>query len=496
MYFLGIDLGSSFIKASLLKADDQLRMGVSSVPDKEMSMKALQSGWAEQSADGWWDNIKTVIKKLISETGIDGKEIAGIGISYQMHGLVLIDKAGNALRDAIIWCDSRAVNIGDNAFEKIGKEYCLRHLLNSPGNFTASKLSWVINNEPKIAEKIHHFLLPGDFINYKLSGEINTSVTSLSEGMFWDYQSNSLSGTLLDHYQIATQWAPKIVDTFSIQGELKNEVASELGMKAGTPICYRAGDQPNNAFSLNVNAPGEIATTAGTSGVVYGIQDSLATDPLSRINAFAHVNHTHRDPRIGILLCVNGTGIANSWIKRMTGTGGEINYNQLNEMASSVLDTNGIKFYPFGNGAERMLNNRLLNSALVGIDFNRHSPAHLIRAVQEGIVFALHYGTEIMKENGLVPKKIKAGKANMFLSPLFRQMFSTLVQAPLEFYDTDGATGAARGAGIGKGYYTMASAFTSLKKLEEVTPDTNLYHSLNQNYQSWKSFLNSLLSFT
>ncbi|HNR05875.1 MAG TPA: FGGY family carbohydrate kinase [Saprospiraceae bacterium] len=492
MYILGIDLGSSFIKASLIELSSQRALATASVPDQEMPMRSLHPGWAEQEPEVWWDHIKALVRKILVQTGIPGRDISAIGISYQMHGLVLIDHKGQVLRPSIIWCDSRSVPIGDAAFKDLGTSYCLGHLLNSPGNFTASKLRWVIENEPSLAEQVHAFLLPGDFINFKLTGEINTTVPALSEGMFWDFAQDSLALPLFRHYRIPESWCPSLVPTFAIQGRLSSQAASETGLHPGTPVCYRAGDQPNNAFSLNVLRPGEIAATAGTSGVVYGVQQKLATDEQSRINAFAHVNHTATDPRIGILLCVNGTGIANSWLKK--NLGGTMTYDKLNQQAAQVpAGSDHLLFYPFGNGAERMLGNRMVQSHLMNLDFNRHGIGHLARAIQEGIVYALRYGVDIMTANGMTPRAIKAGKANLFLSPVFRQMFSSLLQVPLEFYDTDGATGAARGAGIGLGVYTPSTAFETLHRIEELSPDPALGSVLNELYHTWKNQLEKTL---
>ena len=494
MYFLGIDLGSSFIKASLIDAGSQHCIAQASVPDQEMGMIAHHPGWAEQDPDQWWSNIKLLTKLIIAKSGINGQDIAGIGISYQMHGLVIIDHAGHVLRPSIIWCDSRAVHIGDEAFQSLGSEYCLSHLLNSPGNFTASKLRWVIENEPSIAHKIHAFLLPGDFINYRFTGEINTTASSLSEGMFWDFKNNTVANKLLDYYKIDHEWTPRVLPTFSIHGGVTKNIALELGLKEGTPICYRAGDQPNNAFSLNVNQAGEIAATAGTSGVVYAVQDSLQTDLHSRVNAFAHVNHTSNNTRIGTLLCINGTGIANSWLKKLLSQSGNVSYELMNQLAAvAPLGSQGLSFFPFGNGSERMLNNKILGSQLNGLNFNIHTSSHVARAIQEGIVFAFKYGTDILSENGFKAKTIKAGKANMFLSPVFRQLFSSLINVPLEFFDTDGATGAARGAGIGQGYYTLENAFTSLQKLEVIEPEPSIQSILDENYYQWKSKLESII---
>lgn len=494
MYFLGLDLGSSFIKASLLDSETQMCVAQASVPDHEMGMMAIKPGWAEQNPDQWWEYIKILIRQVILKSNIDGQDIAAIGISYQMHGLVLIDHAGNVLRPSIIWCDSRAVSIGDQAFQTLGKAYCLTHLLNSPGNFTASKLRWVIEHEPEIASQIHAFMLPGDFVNYKLTGEINTTVSSLSEGMFWDFHEHALASKLFDYYQIQQAWAPKILPTFSLQGGVTKAIAQELGLKTGIPVSYRAGDQPNNAFSLNVNQPGEMATTAGTSGVVYAVQDSLQTDPLSRVNAFAHVNHQPQSIRIGTLLCINGTGIANSWFKKLLSQSGITTYEQMNKLASSVpLGADGLQFIPFGNGAERMLGNRSVESHFSGLNFNMHQSGHMVRAVQEGIVYAFKYGADILRENGFKANTIKAGKANMFLSPVFRQLFSSLIDVPLEFFDTDGATGAARGAGIGFGHYSLENAFNSLKKLDVIYPDHAIQSSLIDNYTTWKLRLENII---
>ncbi|MEO5581378.1 MAG: FGGY family carbohydrate kinase [Saprospiraceae bacterium] len=487
MYFLGFDLGSSFIKASILDADNQQCIAQATIPDQEMKMVAYEPGWAEQDPDQWWMDIKLLTQKIIAKSGIDGDSIAGIGISYQMHGLVIIDKTGKVLRPSIIWCDSRAVHIGDQAFQSLGSNYCLTHLLNSPGNFTASKLRWVIENEPDIAARIYAFMLPGDFINYRFTGEMNTTISSLSEGIFWDFKNNEVSVKLLENYHISPTWTPEILPSFSIQGRVTKKIADELGLKAGTPVSYRAGDQPNNAFSLNVNQPGEIAATAGTSGVVYAVHDSLMTDPFSRVNAFAHINHEPDSIRIGTLLCINGTGIANSWLKRLLSQSGVTSYDQMNQLASQVqIGSDNLQFMPFGNGAERMLGNKMVGSHLHGLNFNIHGAGHLARSIQEGIVFAFKYGTDILSEHGFRPKTIKAGKSNMFLSPVFRQLFSSLIDIPLEFFDTDGATGAARGAGIGQGHYTLDNAFDSLKKIETIFPDPAINKDLTEIYSIWK----------
>ena len=412
-----------------------------------------------------------------------------------MHGLVVIDKDLKPLRDAIIWCDSRAVEIGNEAFSKIGEEFCLSHLLNSPGNFTLSKLAWVKNNEPEIYDKVYKFLLPGDYIALKLSGKPNTTVSGISEGTYWDFKNNEISKKLLDFYGIEEDKVADIVDTFSVQSVLSKDTAEELGLKEGTPITYRAGDQPNNALSLNVLNPGEIASTAGTSGVVYGVIDKIAYDQKSRVNIFAHVNHTKEDPRLGVLLCINGTGILNSWIKNNM-MPHNAKYEEINELAATApIGSDGVTIIPFGNGAERVLENRNIGAVIDGINFNNHSRANIVRAAQEGIVFSFIYGIEIMKEMGLDVKVLKAGNANMFLSPLFRNTLASTGGVAIELYDTDGAAGAARGAGIGSGIYKDAKeAFANLEKIETIYPDTEQKEKYQAAYQRWKDVLKKNLN--
>jgi xylulokinase len=440
-YLLGFDIGSSSIKASLLEIDSGRVLASATSPTSEMEILSEQTGWAEQHPDTWWDNVVAATGKIREQSGADLHDVRAIGISYQMHGLVMVDREHRPLAPSIIWCDSRAVAIGDQAFNDIGKETCLTHLLNSPGNFTASKLKWVKDNRPDIYASIYRIMLPGDYIALKLTGEIVTTPSGLSEGILWDFQSHDLARFVLEHYGIAEEVIPKRVQTFSPQGEVTASAATELGIAKGTPVSYRAGDQPNNALSLNVLEPGEIAATAGTSGVVYGVSTTPRYDPACRVNTFAHVNYSAASPRYGVLLCLNGTGILNRWLRDTLGND-SLSYAHMNELAGSVPPgCDGLMVLPYGNGAERTLENRNIHASIVGLDFPRHNRAHLLRAAQEGIVFALRYGLDVMRTTGVVPHVVRAGNANMFLSPLFASVFATVCHAKVELYDTDGAQG-------------------------------------------------------
>ena len=490
MYLLGYDIGSSSVKASLVNVDSGKCVASSFFPKTEAEIKAVQQGWAEQDPDSWWSYLKSATHAAMTESGVAANDIAAIGISYQMHGLVCVDKNQQVLRPAIIWCDSRAVPYGQKAFETLGEATCLSHLLNSPGNFTASKLAWVKEHEPEIYERIDKIMLPGDYIAMKMSGTICTTISGLSEGMLWDFKKNEVASLLMDYYGFDSKLIPEIKPTFSEQGRVNSWAAKELGLKEGIPITYRAGDQPNNALSLNVFNPGEIASTAGTSGVVYGVNGEVNYDPKSRVNTFAHVNHTTDQTRLGVLLCINGTGILNSWVKRVVAPEG-ISYNDMNDLATQApIGSSGVSILPFGNGAERMLENKEIGCSIHGVNFNLHGKHHIIRAAQEGIVFSFKYGIDIMERMGIPVQKIHAGHANMFLSPIFRETLAGITGATIELYDTDGSVGAAKGAGMGAGIYKDNNdAFASLEKLAVIEPNLKYRAEYDEAYARWKEAL-------
>ncbi|MDR3268321.1 MAG: carbohydrate kinase [Tannerella sp.] len=489
-YLLGYDIGSSSVKACLVDAESCNIVASDFFPKEEMQITAVKSGWAEQEPSDWWANLKLAHGSVMQKAGAKGEDILAIGVTWQMHGLVLTDKDQHVLRPSIIWCDSRAVSYGEGAFEAIGKEKCLSHLLNSPGNFTASKLAWVKEHEPHVFERIDKLMLPGDYIGMKLTGDIVMTIEGLSEGIFWDFKTNALSDDVLDYYGIPRSFFPEIKPVFGVQGYVSAAAADELGLKKGIPVAYRAGDQPNNALSLNVFNPGEIASTAGTSGVVYGILDQLNYDLHSRVNTFAHVNYTPEQIRLGVLLCINGTGILNSWMKRNLAVE-NLSYDEMNRLAAqSPIGAKGLSIIPFGNGAERVLGNRDVNCSLHGINFNIHDKRDILRATQEGIVFSYEYGMEIMREMGMRIHTIKAGYANMFLSPLFAQTLASVSGATIELYNTDGAAGAAKAAGIGAGIYASnTEAFAGLEKLAVIEPDTDNGSVYREAYETWKTLV-------
>lgn len=491
MYLLGIDVGTSSIKVSVVDAASGNFLASAQYPDNESEILAPKSGWAEQSPDMWWDHVQKAILRCNQQQKYDPLQISAIGIAYQMHGLVIVDKDQKNLRNSIIWCDSRAVEIGNKAFDDLGEGFSLSHLLNSPGNFTASKMAWVKQNEPDLYSKADKLMLPGDFIAMKLTGDITTSISALSEGIFWDFKENKLSSELMNYYGFNDSVIPQIRPVFSEHGHISKSVADSLGLKTGIPVTYKAGDQPNNALSLNVTEPGEVAATAGTSGVIYGVTDHLLSDPQSRVNTFAHVNHAIERQRLGVLLCINGAGSMNRWIKNLFGSVAD--YNSMNQAASGIPSgCEGLRVLPFGNGVERMLGNKMVGVHLQNIDLNLHSQAHIFRAVQEGIAFSFRYGLDILRENGMKPSIIRAGKSNLFLSDMFTQSFVNITGVPVELHNSDGSYGAAIGAGIGAGIYKSANeAFTNKKPIGLIEPNGE---SLEEHYQNWKQLLTQQLN--
>lgn len=524
MYLLGYDIGTSSVKAALVDIESGLTIASAQYPDKEAPIIARQTGWAEQEPEMWWEELKQATQRVAAQVGGSLANVKAIGISYQMHGLVCVDKDGKALRPSIIWCDGRAVPYGNAAFEAIGTERCLSHLLNSPGNFTAAKLAWVKDNEPELFDKIDKIMLPGDYIAMRLSGGAKqTTVSGLSEGMFWDFKEDCVSRDVMDYFGFSDNLIADIVPTFYVQCTVCKAVAAELGLTPGTPISYRGGDQPNNALSLNVMQPGEVAATGGTSGVVYGVLGEVNYDPQSRVNTFAHVNHKeapHSAPegatalleaankdieahsgtvgggtRLGVLLCINGTGIQNAWMRRTVAPEG-ISYPEMNDLAETIpVGSNGLTVIPFGNGAERVLQNENPGASIHGLNFNIHTKAHLIRAAHEGIAFSFAYGMEVMTQMGMDLRAIKAGHANMFLNAAFRNTLATVTGASIELYETDGSVGAAKGAGIGAGIYRDSDeAFKTLKHIATIEPDRDNRQAYLEAYERWKGKVEKMRS--
>jgi xylulokinase len=494
MLTIGYDIGSSSIKAALFDAERGATVAQAYSPKQEMPISAPRAGWAEQDPSIWWEHARLATREILAAARPAAGSVGAIGISYQMHGLVPLDSANAVIRPSIIWCDSRAAAIGKEAFDALGHTRCLGTLLNSPGNFTLSKLRWMKLNEPALFARVHRYCLPGDYVAFRMTDRVVTTVPGLSEAMAWDFSADAPAGFLLEHYEIPRALLAETVPTFGEQGRLVRAAATELGLSEGIPVTYRAGDQPNNALSLNVLEPGEVAATGGTSGVVYAINAMLRPDAASRVKPFAHVNHTGAKPRIGVLLCINGCGIANSWTRRMLGMS-EKPYDTLNALASGIAPgSSGLMVYPFGNGAERIFGDREIGGHVAGASFTTHTGAHLLRAVQEGIAFSFRYGMEIMTGLGIVPSVIRAGDANLFRSRIFCETLANTAGVAIELFNTDGALGAARGAALGAGYYASPhEAFAGLALRSRIDPDARRTAQFGALYESWRRGLASLV---
>ena len=493
MLLLGYDVGSSSIKACLLDAATGKVVSSASSPDTELEIRAPRPGWAEQDPQTWWEHLAAATERMQAASRFSPQDVAAIGICYQMHGLVVVDRNREVLRPAILWCDGRAVEIGQRAFREIGGETCLERYLNSPGNFTASRLRWMKEHEPDLLARTHKFMLPGDYVAMRMTGEVRTTPSGLSEAILWDYREGGLARTLLEHYELPADLVPEVVPTFSEQGSLTLRAAEALGLRPGIPVAYRAGDQPNNAWSLHVLHPGEVAATAGTSGVVYGVAAGPVHDPRSRVNTFLHVNHSADAPRSGVLLCVNGTGILNRWLRdSMAGSGAaSLGYDGMNRLAERVRPgCEGLRILPYGNGAERSLEDRDIGASVHGLNFNTHRKEHFFRAGQEAVVFALRQGLAVMQDIGIRAERVRAGNTNLFQSSLFTRLFATVTGTTVQLYDTDNAQGAARGAGVGAGVYAgLEEAFRGLEAERTVEPDEALVDVYRNIYRDWEGIL-------
>lgn len=491
MYSLGLDIGSSSIKAVIIDEQGK-RMAQEQVPAQEMEIKSPETGWAEQDPETWWQYVCQAIRQVMETSGIGGDSINAIGIAYQMHGLVLIDRDGKVLRPSIIWCDSRAVHIGEKAYRKLGSDFCQQHYLNSPGNFTAAKLAWVKENEPDVYKKIYKVLLPGDYIAFRLSGDATTTVAGLSEGIMWDFYNRDVAYDLLqeldlEHAQLADQ-----VPVFGATSTVNTEAASLTGLLAGTPIAYRAGDQPNNALSLGVLHPGQVAATAGTSGVIYGVTTDPQSDVRSRVNYFAHVNYSNENPNTGLLLCINGTGILHSWMRKLIGTD---SYERMEVMASDVnVGSDGIVMLPFGNGVERLFDNRPVGAHMLNIDFNRHNAGHVVRAGLEGVACAFNYGAKLMGKLGTDTSTIRVGNDNLFQSSIFAQTVASLTGSTIDVLETSGADGAAKAARYGAGICNELDDLFRPEPVKTYHPKAD--ERYEQMYKQWNDQLNQLLNST
>lgn len=493
MYYIGLDIGSSSVKVALVKASSGTCVLSLNEPTEEMEIQAIQHDWAEQNPERWWQHTCAAIKRILKETKISASEIISIGIAYQMHGLVIVDKDGQIIRNSIIWCDSRSVAIGNKAFSDLGKKKCSNLFFNSPGNFTASKLKWVQENEPKKYDQIHKYMLPGDYIAYKLSGVINTTKNGLAEGILWNYKHARVADEILDYYSISKNLTPDIVENFSIQGSVNKAASIETGLMEGTPITYRAGDQPNNALTLGVLKAGEVAVTGGTSGVIYALTEQNEFEEIERVNQFAHVNYTASNPYVGRLLNINGAGIQYRWLLKHTNAA---SYDDMNEAARKIpIGCDGVICLPFGNGAERMFHNRVIGSQFLNLNLNRHNNGHLYRASLEGIAFAFVYGMELLKKDNTEIQVIRAGNDNLFRSKIFSETIATLTGHEIEIYNTTGAVGAARASGLTDGDFQKFNNkvvendhVITYKPLQEKQP-------FLMAYGIWKKELEQILKF-
>lgn len=436
MAFLGIDVGTSSVKVSIVGEDGVILASATAPASSERAINSPNPNWAEQNPEDWWEDAQQAILNLPLEARL---QVEAIGIAYQMHGLVLVDSQFQPVRPSIIWCDGRNIQESQILAESLGLDALENRLLNKPGTLTLAKLAWVAEHEPETLAKAHTFGLPGDFIAYKLTGEWSTTKSGYSEMVGWDF---GASIPFEEGFRKAG-WKlplPEARPNLEEGAPIQKVIAEKLGLPPSARVTYRAGDQPNNAFGLGVLQQGETAISAGTSGVLYGIGDS-SPGLHEGINRFLHVNS-----QIGVLMCLNGVGSALAFARRTWFQ--NQSYEALSELASQANPENCPYFFPFGNGAERILSERAF-SGFTELDFNRHNLPELARSVFEGIAFAYRLGSEKMEKAGCLSKVVNGTESGLLKSSFFAQLLANELQVELILSEGDGSTAAARGAALG-----------------------------------------------
>ena len=485
-YLLGFDVGSSSVKASLVNADSGKCVATAFFPEKEAPIMAVKAGWAEQDPQMWWDNAKLSLKKIMVEAGATAEEIKAIGISYQMHGLVCVDKNLKALRPSIIWCDSRAVPYGEKAFKDLGADQCLSHLLNSPGNFTAAKLAWVKENEPENFKKIKKIMLPKDYLAYKLSGTFCTDYSDASGMLLLDVKNRKWSKEMCDICGITEDMLPKLFDSFEKVGELKHDLAAELGLRDGVVIAAGAGDNAAAAVGTGTVGNNKCNISLGTSGTIFMSSDSFAVDSNNALHSFDHADgHFH------LMGCMLSAASCNKWwmdeILKTKDYADE-------QKGIDKLGENHVFFLPYLMGERSPWNNPNARATFTGITMDT-TREDMTQAVLEGVAFATRDMYEVAKSIGVAPKRtmICGGGAK---SPLWRRMIANILNVEVDVPSCEegpgmgGAMLAMVACGAYKSVEEAAAAIVKVDKTEK--PDPELVAKYEARYQQFKTIYPAL----
>jgi xylulokinase len=451
MYFLGIDVSTTATKALLIDSAGT----VLAVSATEYSFETPHPLWSEQHPDLWWDGTQKSIRAVIEESGVDATEIGGIGMTGQMHGLVLLDESGVVLRPSILWNDQRTQAQCDEIHARIGRERFIQITGNvALTGFTAPKILWVKENEPEVYARAAHILLPKDFVRYKLTGAFAMDKADGAGTVLMNLKKRDWSDEVLSALDIPRIWMPPLYEGTQITGTITSEAASATGLAPGTPVMAGGGDQAAQAVGVGAVKEGVIALTLGTSGVVFATTGGAFIEPEGRLHAFCH-SVPDQWHLMGVMLSAAGSL---RWYRDTFASG--MSYDDLLAPAADIsAGSDGLLFLPYLTGERTPHPDPLARGAFVGLTV-RHGMAHCTRAVLEGVAFGLKDSFELMKSAGLAridQVRVSGGGAR---SSIWRQILADIFESELVTVNTtEGAAyGAALLAGVGAGCWSDVSS--------------------------------------
>ncbi len=488
-YFLGIDTSTTSSKALLMNERGEV-IAVASSPHTLQTPKPL---WSEQSPLEWWEAVSASIKSVLEKAGFGGERIGAIGLTGQMHGLVLLDEAGNVLRPAILWNDQRTQSQCDEIHQIIGRKKFIQITGNiALTGFTAPKILWVKENEPDVYAKAKHVLLPKDYIRSKLTGEYAMDKADGAGTVLFDLKARDWSDEVLSALDIPRAWMPKTFEGTEFTGYVTNEAASLTGLKVGTPVAAGGGDQAAGAVGMGAVEPGVVALTVGTSGVVFATTPSALIEPQGKLHAFCHAapGMWHF---MGVMLSAAGSL---QWYRDTLAP--KMSFDDLLKEAESVsAGSEGLQFLPYLSGERTPHPDPLARGAFIGLTL-RHSRAHMTRAVLEGVSFGLKDSFTLIKNAGLGAITQVRASGGGTKGALWRQILASVLDAELVTVNTtEGAAyGSALLAGVGAGAWSdVVSACKACVKITGSTlPDSSQADAYRKSYSLYQELYPALKS--
>jgi xylulokinase len=483
MYWLGVDVGTGGSRALLVDANGRVRYSFVA-PHEEMRM--LKPLWAEQEPEDWWRASQLAIQGVLKQAKADGGAINGIGLSGQMHGLVLLDEKHSVIRPALIWCDQRSQRQVDEINAAAGPETVLRATANPVlTGFTLPKLLWVKDNEPEKYSRIKRVLLPKDFVRFKLTGEFITDVSDASGTALFDVLRRKWSDEMIGILHLDKSILPEALESSAIAGHISEEAARATGLRAGTPVVAGAGDQAASAIGNGIVRSGEVSCTVGTSGVVFAYLEKPAYDPLGRVHTFCHAI-----PGVWHVMGVTqGAGLSLQWYRNRFSQNSD--YDELTADASlSPPGAHGLFWLPYLMGERTPHLDANARAAWVGLTA-KHQASDLVRSILEGVCYSLKDGLEIIRELGATPSttRLSGGGAK---SPLWHQLFANIFNQRVTTLETQegSAFGAALLAAIGTKHYASAkeACKAAVHEVSAKEPDRAAAAFYEEHYRVFRSF--------